>query len=483
MTYPSISEVQKALLSGNTTCRRSVQDFIARIEEKKSLNAFLEVFTDSALKKADEVDAKIKTSASVGKLAGVVIAIKDNICYKDHKVSASSKILDNFTSLYSATVVERLLKEDAIIIGRTNCDEFAMGSSNENSAFGNVLNPHDTSRVPGGSSGGSAVAVAANLCHAALGSDTGGSIRQPASFCGVVGLKPTYGSVSRWGLIAYASSFDQIGPLTHTVEDAELILSVIEGADEYDSTCISPTPTLPIREGAVGRKVLPDGEDLGGARIAYLKDCIDHPGLNPEIKKRIEEIITELKKQGHTVEPVEFPYLDYLVPTYYVLTTAEASSNLSRFDGIRYGYQSKNATDLESTYRKSRSEGFGKEVKRRIMLGTFVLSSGYYDAYYSQGQKVRRMLRDKTNDILKKYDFILSPTTPGTAFKHGDVKDPIQMYLEDIFTVLSNLTGLPSISLPIGKHSNGLPFGIQLMGKKFEDRRIMEFSKELESAF
>jgi len=475
MIHHSISEIRKDLVSGKTSCRKTVEDFLKRIDEKKSLNAFLEVFSESALKKADEIDAKIKNSSPFGRLRGAVIAIKDNICYKGHKVSASSKILEGFTSLYSATVVERLLKEDAIIIGRTNCDEFAMGSSNENSAYGNVLNPHDTLRVPGGSSGGSAVAVAANLCHAALGSDTGGSIRQPASFCGVVGLKPTYGTVSRYGLIAYASSFDQIGPLTHSVEDAELILDVIAGADEYDSTCVAPPLNLLLNKGES-----PKGRGL--KRIAYLKDCIENSALNPEIKNRIEEIIAELKKQGHTVEPVEFPYLDYLVPSYYVLTTAEASSNLARFDGIRYGYRSKNATDLESTYRKSRSEGFGKEVKRRIMLGTFVLSSGYYDAYYSKAQKVRRILRDKSNEILSKYDFILSPTTPSTAFKHGEVKDPIQMYLEDIFTVLANLTGLPAISLPLGKKSDGLlPFGIQLMGKKFGDKELLEFSKYLMS--
>ncbi len=474
---PSIfSEIQKEILSGKITCRKLVEDFLKRIEEKKNLNSFLEVFEKSALAKADQVDKKIKDKKQ-GKLAGMVIAIKDNICYKDHQVSASSKILEGFTSLYSATVVERLLSEDAIIIGRTNCDEFAMGSSNENSAYGNVLNPNDTTRVPGGSSGGSAVAVAANLCHAALGSDTGGSIRQPASFCGVVGMKPTYGTVSRYGLIAYASSFDQIGPLTHTVEDAELILDVIAGADEYDSTCTmddvkwlmadANTSTINHQPSAI-------------KKIAYLKDCIENSALNPEIKKRIEELISELKKQGHTVEPVEFPYLDYLVPTYYVLTTAEASSNLARFDGIRYGYRSKNATDLESTYRKSRSEGFGKEVKRRIMLGTFVLSSGYYDAYYSKAQKVRRILRDKSNEILSKYDLILSPTTPSTAFKHGEVKDPIQMYLEDIFTVLANLTGLPAISLPLAKHSNGFPFGIQLMGRKFGEKELLGFSKTLQ---
>ncbi len=465
----SISQIRKNLVSGTTTCQKVVQDFINRIEEKKKINAFLEIFHESALNKAKEIDEKIKNSLPVGKLAGAVIAIKDNICYKDHKVSASSKILGTFSSLYNSTVVERLLKEDAIIIGRTNCDEFAMGSSNENSAFGNVLNPHDTSRVPGGSSGGSTAAVAANLCHAALGSDTGGSIRQPASFCGVVGLKPTYGLVSRWGLIAYASSFDQIGPLTHTVEDAELLLDIISGSDEYDSTCVAPQKK---NEQAKNASSSPK-------KIAYLKDCIENNSLNPEVKKRIETIISQLKEQGHTVEPVEFPFLDYVVPAYYVLTTAEASSNLSRFDGIRYGYRSKNATDIESTYKKSRSEGFGAEVKRRIMLGTFVLSSGYYDAYYSKAQKVRRVLCNKTNDILKDYDFILLPTTPNTAFKHGEVKDPIQMYLEDIFTVLANLTGLPAISLPVGVHSNGLPFGAQLIGKKFDDQYLLSFSKEI----
>jgi aspartyl-tRNA(Asn)/glutamyl-tRNA(Gln) amidotransferase subunit A len=468
-TYSTIQDIQKDLLAGKTTCKALTQHFIAHIEEKKKLNAFLEVFTSSALKKAEEVDAKIKSSLPVGRLAGAVIAIKDNICYKDHTVSASSKILENFTSLYSSTVVERLLKEDAIIIGRTNCDEFAMGSSNENSAYGNVLNPLDSTRVPGGSSGGSAVAVAANLCNAALGSDTGGSIRQPASFCGIVGFKPTYGKVSRWGLIAYASSFDQIGPLSHSVDDSRLIIDVIAGADEYDSTCVSP-----FNEKTNTSKV---------KKIAYLKDCIENPALNIEVKNKLLATIDTLKKQGYTVEPIDFPFLDYLVPTYYVLTTAEASSNLSRFDGIRYGYRSNNANDLESTYKKSRSEGFGIEVQRRILLGTFVLSSGYYDAYYSKAQKVRRMLCDKINEVFTTYDLILLPTTPSTAFKQGEVKDPIQMYLEDIFTVLSNLTGTPTISLPLGKHSNGLPFGIQFIGKKFADEQVLDFSKELMKTF
>lgn len=448
-----------------------VEDYLKKIEEKKDLHAFLEVFEASARAKAKEADEKIR-NGNEGKLAGMVIALKDNICYKDHKVSASSKILEGFISPYSSTVVERLLAEDAIIIGRTNCDEFAMGSSNENSAFGNVKNPHDVKRVPGGSSGGSATAVAAGLCLAALGTDTGGSIRQPASFCGIVGMKPTYGRVSRWGIIAYASSFDQVGPLTNNVDDAAKILEVIAGKDEYDSTLSSK----PVAEYS---KQLSHPEKI---RVAYLADCLEKDGLDPEIKTRIENIIDKLKSDGHTVEAVRFPFLDYLVPTYYVLTTAEASSNLARYDGIRYGYRSKNAGDLESTYKKSRSEGFGAEVQRRIMLGTFVLSAGYYDAYYSKGQKVRRLLRDKTEEILKAYDLILLPTTPGTAFEFGaNSADPIKMYLEDIFTVQANLAGVPAISVPAGKTSAGLPFGVQLMGKYFEEGKMFAFAKYLQS--
>ncbi|MCW3103529.1 MAG: glutamyl-tRNA(Gln) and/or aspartyl-tRNA(Asn) amidotransferase, subunit [Bacteroidetes bacterium] len=472
-TYTSFSQVQADLNNSTTSCVELTKAYIQRIAEKRDLNIFLEVFEASALQKAKEVDEKIR-SKTAGKLAGMVIALKDNICYKGHQVSASSKILEKFESLYNATVVERLLAEDAIIIGRTNCDEFAMGSSNENSAFGTVKNPHNVKCVPGGSSGGSAAAVAADLCLAALGTDTGGSIRQPASFCGVVGYKPTYGRVSRYGAIAYASSFDQIGPLTKNVEDAALIMEVMAGADNYDSTASSkPVPAYSKTLDTAGKKF----------KVAYLKDCLDNPGLNPEVKAGINSIIEKLKVAGHTVEAVEFPYLDYLVPTYYVLTTAEASSNLARFDGINFGYRSPNAFDLESTYKKSRSEGFGEEVKRRIMLGTFVLSAGYYDAYYSKGQKVRKLLQNKVNEIFGAYDLILSPTTPGTAFEFGQKgADPIAMYLEDIFTVLANITGHPAISIPAGKHSNGLPFGIQFTAKAFADAELMAFAKQLEGS-
>lgn len=466
-TYNSISDVQVDLFNHSISCESLLKDYLLRINNNKHLNAFLEVFESSAIQKAKEVDEKIK-SKTAGKLAGLVIALKDNICYKNHKVSASSKILEGFESLYSATVVERLLAEDAIIIGRTNCDEFAMGSSNENSAYGNVLNPHNIKTVPGGSSGGSAAAVAADLCLAALGTDTGGSIRQPASFCGVVGVKPTYGRVSRYGAIAYASSFDQIGPITKTIEDAALIMEVISGKDEYDSTCSSKEVPQYSKEITAPAKKL---------KIAYLKDCLEKEGLNPEIKKQTLEYIDKLKAAGHTVNPVDFPFLDYLVPTYYVLTTAEASSNLARYDGVHYGYRSKTADTLEATYKKSRTEGFGAEVKRRIMLGTFVLSAGYYDAYYSKGQKVRKLLQNKVNDVLKEYDIIISPTTPGTAFEFGQKgADPIAMYLEDIFTVLANITGIPAISIPLFKHSNNLPFGIQIMTKPFDETLMFQTS-------
>ena len=466
-TFSTISQLQNDLRSGKTTCAEIVDDLIKAIHQKKQLNIFLEVFESTARDQAKKVDEKIK-SGTAGKLAGVVVSLKDNICFKGHKVSASSKILEGFESQFTSTVVERLLAEDAIIIGRTNCDEFAMGSSNENSAFGNVLNPINEKFVPGGSSGGAAASVAAGLCHVALGSDTGGSIRQPASFCGVVGLKPTYGRVSRWGLIAYASSFDQIGPITKNVEDAACVMEIISGADEFDSTASQkPVPAYSEHVKSSGKKY----------KIAYLKDCLEANGLDPEVKKAVSDQLEKFKSEGHTVEAVNFPYLDYLVPVYYVLTTAEASSNLSRFDGVHYGYRSKNATDLESTYKKSRSEGFGKEVKRRIMLGTFVLSAGYYDAYYSKGQKVRKLLQEKTFDILKNYDFIVTPSTPGTSFEFGkNSADPIKMYLEDIFTVQANIAGIPAISVPCGNHSNGLPMGIQIMDDYFEECKLLEFA-------
>lgn len=464
--YNNFAEVKQAIASGSSVLD-IVNTYLGEIERRKELNAFLEVFEDTVREQAKRVDEKIK-SGTQGRLAGMVIGLKDNICFKGHKVSASSKILEGFESLYSATVVERLLMEDAVIIGRLNCDEFAMGSSNENSAFGPVKNVVNTSCVPGGSSGGSAVAVAAGLCTVALGSDTGGSIRQPASFTGTIGVKPTYGRVSRYGLIAYASSFDQIGPFTNSVEDAALVLEIIAGKDEYDTTASSRP---------VGEYTLSDTPS--SRKIAVIHEAANHEGVNEEVRAKFEQLIQQLTDAGHQVEEVSFPYMDQMVPTYYVLTTAEASSNLSRFDGVHYGHRSQVAEGVEQTYTKSRTEGFGPEVKRRIMAGTFVLSHGYYDAYYTKAQKVRRVLRDKTDEIFADFDFVLLPTTPDSAFELNAVSDPIQMYLQDIFTVHANHTGNPAISLPLGKKSDGMPFGIQLMANHFEEKSLLEFSDYL----
>jgi aspartyl-tRNA(Asn)/glutamyl-tRNA(Gln) amidotransferase subunit A len=467
--FTSLSEIQVALSKGSTNCQSLVDYYLDRIKTHQDLNIYLEVFADEAMSQAKLVDAKLK-SGTAGRLAGMVVALKDNICFEGHKISASSKILNGFESLYSATVVERLLEEDAIIIGRLNCDEFAMGSSNENSAYGAVKNPRNPNTVPGGSSGGSAAAVAADLCQLALGSDTGGSIRQPAAFCGVVGLKPTYARVSRHGLIAYASSFDQIGPLAKSVEDAALVTEIIAGKDIQDSTSSSVAVSSYSTAKTTTEK----------KKIAYLKEYVESPGLDQEIKDKFLKLIADLKAQGHTVEEQTFPYLDVIVPSYYVLTTAEASSNLARFDGVHFGYRSPNAHNLESTYKLSRTEGFGDEVKRRIMLGTFVLSSGYYDAYYTKAQKVRRLIQDRTEDILNEFDFILMPTTPSTAFDLGvENDDPTVAYLEDIYTVHANLAGTPAISLPLWNSKMNMPIGVQLMGAAFREQELFSFSKLL----
>ena len=468
--YHSLAEVRSDIKDGKTSVAALVDYYLGRIESYANLNAFIEVFADEAKARAIEIDAKLK-NGTAGKLAGMVVSIKDMICYKDHKVSASSKILENFESLYSSTVVERMLAEDAIIIGRVNCDEFAMGASNETSHYGLVKNYQNTDLVPGGSSGGSAVSVQADMCLASLGTDTGGSVRQPASFCGVVGLKPTYGRVSRWGIIAYASSFDQVGPITNSVSDAALLLEVIAGKDNYDST--ASQLDVPSYSTSLSLTEKP--------RVAYLADAINAEGIDPEVRAMMIAKIEKLRADGFVVEEVHFPLLKYAVPTYYVLTTAEASSNLSRYDGVHFGYRSKQATDLESTYKKSRSEGFGEEVKRRIMLGTFVLSAGYYDAYYAKAQKVRRLIREKSLEILSNYDLMILPTAPTTAFAHGEkTTDPVLMYLADIFTVQAPLAGLPAISIPGATHSNGLSIGLQIIGKHFKEQEMLSFANFLE---
>ena len=466
-SYTSLSEIKSGLQSGEITVETLVKGYLEKIKQHAHLNAFNEVFEQEALTRANNIDSRIQLG-NAGKLAGMVIAIKDNICYKDHKVSASSKILEGFTSIYSSTIVERLLAEDAIIIGRCNCDEFAMGASNESSYYGPVKNFADNTKVSGGSSGGSAVAVQAGMCHAAIGTDTGGSVRQPASFCGVIGLKPTYGRISRYGVIAYASSFDQVGPITKSVEDAALLLEVMAGPDEYDSTLAQkPVPSFSTNLQAPGKK-----------KIAYLQESLSSPGVDPEVKNNLIQYIEKLRAEGHTVKPIAFEYLDYMVPSYYILATAEASSNLARYDGVHYGYRSPEASDLQSTYKKSRSEGFGKEVKRRIMLGTFVLSAGYYDAYYAKAQKARRLIRQKTEEILQEYDFILTPTAPEPAYAIGkEESDPVVTYLADIFTVQASLSGVPAISLPAGNNSKGLPLGLQLITRQFEEQELLNFSE------
>jgi aspartyl-tRNA(Asn)/glutamyl-tRNA(Gln) amidotransferase subunit A len=467
--YLTLAEIQQDLRAGITTCEELVGHYLTQIEANQHLNAFVEVYTDEALARAREMDARLRDGRA-GKLAGMVLGLKDVLCHSGHGVQAGSHILDGYRSPFNATAVQRVLDEDVIVIGRQNCDEFAMGSSNESSYFGPARNAADPSRVPGGSSGGSAVAVQAGLCHASLGSDTGGSVRQPAAFCNVVGFKPSYGRVSRWGLLAYASSFDCIGPITKSVEDAALLLEVMAGADDYDSTVST-------------REVPAYSQSLGWnrpARVGYLRESVESEAVEPAIRERTKAVLDQLRAQGHVVEPIDMPRLHYMLPTYYILTTAEASSNLARFDGVRYGYRSPEAVDLESLYKKSRTEGFGEEVRRRILLGTFVLSANYYDAYYTKAQRVRKIIREETEQFFEQYDFLISPVTPTTAFRLGEkMDDPLQMYLADIFTVQANVVGAPAISVPNGTDGDGLPIGIQIMSRPFGESDLLAFAHYL----
>jgi aspartyl-tRNA(Asn)/glutamyl-tRNA(Gln) amidotransferase subunit A len=447
----------------------NTQYFLDNIEQKRDINAFNFVF-EEVLDSTAEVEKKIK-SGQHGKLAGMVIAIKDVLALKDKPLTCSSKILKDFKSIYTATAVERLLNEDAIIIGKTNCDEFAMGSSNENSYYGNVLNPVNKEMVPGGSSGGSAAAVAAELCDTSLGTDTGGSIRQPASFCGVYGLKPTYGRVSRFGLTAFASSFDTIGPFARSTEDIALVLSVISGHDKNDSTSQENSVPDYEAESRTNKKF----------RIGIPPEYFGE-GLDKEVSSLIQEKLDLLRNNGHEIVNINLPHNDYSISTYYILTTAEASSNLARYDGVRYTQRSKTAKDLTEMYVDSRSSGLGDEVKRRIMLGTYVLSSGYYDAYYSKAQKVRRLIKQDFDEAFKKVDVIVTPTSPFTAFKIGEkTSDPLQMYLSDIYTTSANLAGIPGMNVPVGRDSNGLPVGMQVLAKQFDELSILQFGKLIEN--
>jgi aspartyl-tRNA(Asn)/glutamyl-tRNA(Gln) amidotransferase subunit A len=466
LPYKNYKEKLKKIKKGELSLKENVTYFLSEIEKNKHLNAFNFLFPDDALEQAVKIEEKIK-SGSHGKLAGLVLAVKDVLSIKGKPLTCSSKILKDFTAIYNATAIQKLIDEDVIIIGKTNCDEFAMGSSNENSAFGNVLNPVDNSRVPGGSSGGSAAAVAAGLCDAALGTDTGGSIRQPASFCGIYGLKPTYSRVSRYGLTAYASSFDTIGAFARNSEDIAAVLEIMAGWDANDST--SSKNSVPDLSGnlSLNNKKL----KLGFAREYFSE------GISPEVKSAIEGVMEKLKKNGFEIEEISLPHSEYTIATYYILTTAEASSNLARYDGARYGYRSENSTSLLEMYKSSRSEAFGSEVKRRIMLGTYVLSAGYYDAYYRKAQKVRRFIKNDFDEAFKKVDIILTPTSPSPAFKLGEkTSDPLEMYLMDIYTTSTNLAGIPGISVPAAMSSEGLPIGLQLLANQFNEPDLLKMS-------
>ena len=468
-SHHDIHTRRSLIRNGSASCESTTRGYLEAIGEREELNAFRSLFPEESLERAREIDAR---RSAAGPLAGVVLATKDNICRKGKPTGCCSRILEGYISPYDATVVARLEAADAVLIGTTNMDEFAMGSSTENSAYGTTLHPLDARRVPGGSSGGSAAAVAAGLVTAALGSDTGGSIRQPASFCGVVGLKPTYGRVSRYGLVAFASSLDQIGPLARSVRDAAEVLQVIAGHDPLDAT--SSDAPVPAYSEALTR-------DVNGLRVGlpkeYFTDALDK-GIADAIMARVEL----LRSHGATVQEVSLPHAEYCVATYYVISTAEASSNLARFDGARYGRRSgPDGGTLAEMYALSRSDGFGSEVKRRIMLGTYVLSAGYYDAYYRKAQKMRRLIAGDFENAFRKVDCIITPTTPTTAFEVGEkAGDPLTMYLSDVYTVSANLAGIPGLSIPCGTDRNGLPIGLQILGKRFDEPTVLRAGDFLE---
>ena len=467
-------ELATKIKNGEVTAIEATEAVLAQIDEKEAvLNCYVTVDKEGALKAAAEVQKKIETGELTGPLAGVPVAIKDNMCTEGILTTCSSKILGNFVPTYSAEAVLNLQKAGAIILGKTNMDEFAMGSTSETSAFGATKNPWNTEHVPGGSSGGSAAAVAADECFYALGSDTGGSIRQPASFCGVVGMKPTYGTVSRYGLIAYGSSLDQIGPLCKDVTDCATIMEVLATHDVKDSTSVE-------RQDTDFTAALID--DVKGMKIGIPRDYFGE-GLNGEVKEKVLAAAKVLEEKGAILEEFDLSLVDYAIPTYYTIAAAEASSNLERFDGVKYGFRAEECTDLHQMYKRSRSQGFGPEVKRRIMLGSFVLSSGYYDAYYLKALKVKALIKKAFDDAFAKYDMILGPCAPTTAPKIGaSLSDPIRMYLSDIYTISANLAGLPGISVPCGVDSNGLPVGLQLIGDCFNEKKLIQAAYSYEKA-
>ena len=474
ITELTVHELQEKLKNKELTITEITKAYADRINEKeKDVQAFVTTLTDEAVKQAEEIQAKVESGEISGEFAGIPIGIKDNMCTKGVKTTCSSRMLENFIAPYDATVVENLNKENIINLGKLNMDEFAMGGSTEYSYFKKTRNPWNLNKVPGGSSGGSAAAVAANLVPWALGSDTGGSIRQPSSFCGVVGLKPTYGLVSRYGLVAFASSLDQIGPITKDVYDSAMLLNLIAGHDERDTT----SSNIEKKDYTNCLK-----NDVKGLKIGVPKEFFGE-GINEEVKKSLETAIEKYKEMGAVVEECSLDIAKYSLATYYIIACAEASSNLGRFDGIRYGYRAKEFKNLRDLYKKSRSEGFGPEVKRRIILGTYVLSSGYYDAYYKKAQQVRTLVMNEFNKAFEKYDVILTPTSPTVAFDIGSKSDnPLEMYLADICTVSVNIAGLPGISVPCGVDSQGMPIGMQLIGNKFQEETILNAAYTYEQA-
>ena len=475
ITNLTVHELQEKLEKKELTSEEIVQAYVDRINDKeKDVKAFVTTLCDEALKEAKEIDEKRKNGEKLSSLAGIPIGIKDNMCTKGVKTTCSSRMLENFVAPYNATVVEKLNEENLIDLGKLNMDEFAMGASTEYSYFKKTCNPWNLKTVPGGSSGGSAAAVAANLVPWALGSDTGGSIRQPSSFCGVVGLKPTYGLVSRYGLVAFASSLDQIGPITKDVRDSAILLNIIAGHDERDTTSYN----MPKKDYTKALK-----NDVKGLKIGIPKEYFGE-GINEEVKAKLEEAIETYKKLGAEVQEFSLDIAQYALATYYIIACAEASSNLGRFDGIRYGYRTENYTNLKELYKNSRSEGFGPEVKRRIILGTYVLSSGYYDAYYKKAQQVRTLVKKEFDKAFEKYDVLLTPTSPTVAFEMGTrSENPLEMYLADICTVSVNIAGLPGISIPCGVNGENMPIGMQLVGNKFEEEKILNAAYTFEQEY
>lgn len=467
----TIKEAHQGLIKKEFSAVELCQIYLKNISQKeKDIRAFLTVSQDLALSQAKKVDEMISAGKKLPILAGIPCVIKDNILVEDIKCTAGSKILENYTAPYDATVIKRLKDQGVIILGKTNLDEFAMGSSTENSAFGPTHNPHDLNRVPGGSSGGSAAAVASNECVYALGSDTGGSIRLPASFCGVVGLKPTYGAISRYGLIAFASSLDQIGPITKTVEDAKIIFDTISGRDKLDSTSIEIKSKIKNQKSKIQIKNL----KIGVPKEYFVK------GIDPEVEKVIKKAIKKYKEMGAEVMEVSLPQTEYALPVYYIINPSEASANLARYDGVKYGLLAKDTADLMGVYLKSREEGFGDEVRRRIMLGTYALSAGYYEAYYLRAQKVRTLIKNDFEKVFQKVDVLLTPVSPFLPFEIGErIEDPLSMYLVDIYTASINLTGVPALSIPVDRVGK-LPVGLQIIGKHFEEERILEIGKAIE---